>query len=70
LAKRIHRLLGQDGYTVLGVQKLLAEKRESEAAATPAPPPIAAPTPAIQHGGVSVSQLTALRDRLREALGA
>ena len=71
LARRIHRLLGQDGYTVRGVQKLLAEKRETgEAVAAPAPPPVTAPTPAIQHGGVSVSQLTALRDRLREALGA
>ena len=71
LARRIHRLLGQDGYTVRGVQKLLAEKRETgEAVAAPAPPPVTAPTPPIQHGGVSVSQLTALRDRLREALGA
>jgi len=70
LAKRIHRLLGQDGYTVRGVQKLLAEKRETEAVAAPASPPITDPTPAIQPGGVSVSQLTALRDRLREALGA
>ena len=26
LAKRIHRLLGQEGYTVRGVQKLLADK--------------------------------------------
>ena len=68
LAKRIHRLLGQDGYTVRGVQKLLAEKRETEDARS-SPPPPAAPTPAVQHGGVSVSQLTALRDRLRDALG-
>jgi DNA-binding transcriptional MerR regulator len=70
LARRIHRLLAQEGYTVRGVQKLLAEKRETEAVAASAPPPITDPTPAIQHGGVSVSQLTALRDRLREALGA
>ena len=69
LARRIHRLLGQDGYTVRGVQKLLAEKRETEEAVTPPPSPVAAPTPAVQHGGVSVSQLTALRDRLRDALG-
>jgi DNA-binding transcriptional MerR regulator len=68
LARRIHRLLGQDGYTVRGVQKLLAEKRETEEAVT-SPPSPAAPTPAVQHGGVSVSQLSALRDRLRDALG-
>jgi hypothetical protein len=41
---------------------LLADK---EAVAAPATLPIAAP----QQGGVSVSQLTALRDRLRDALG-
>ena len=70
LAKRIHHLLGQEGYTVRGVQKLLAEKRDAiETAATPAPlPPITAPSPGAQHGGVSVTQLTALRDRLKGAL--
>jgi DNA-binding transcriptional MerR regulator len=67
LAKRIHRLLGQDGYTVRGVQKLLAEKRETEPAPVPARP-VTAPAPAVQSAGVSVSQLTALRDRLKEAL--
>ena len=67
LARRIHRLLGQDGYTVRGVQKLLAEKREADEAVA-SPSPVTAPSPAIQHGGVSLSQLTALRDRLREAL--
>ena len=69
LAKRIHRLLGQDGYTVRGVQKLLAEKRDP-AAAEPltAPPPIAAPTPVAHHSGVGVGQLSALRDRLKAAL--
>jgi len=65
LARRIHRLLGQEGYTVRGVQKLLAEKRESAEAP---PPPITAPTPQVQHGGVSIAQLTALRERLKAAL--
>ena len=69
LAKRIHRLLGQDGYTVRGVQKLLADKRAIEEPAAPPPPPVVAPARLIQQGGVSVSQLTALRDRLRDALG-
>ena len=56
LARRIHRLLNEEGYTVRGVQKLLArEARAEEPAAAPAacrrsPPP----TPAIQHGGVDV----------------
>jgi len=69
LAKRIHRLLGQEGYTVRGVQKLLTERREAtETAAAPAPPPVASPMPAVQHGGVTRAQLTALRDRLRAAL--
>ena len=67
LARRIHRLLGQDGYTVRGVQKLLAEKREADEAVA-SPSTVTAPSPAIQHGGVSLSQLTALRDRLKEAL--
>jgi len=68
LAKRIHRLLGQEGYTVRGVQKLLAEKRESAETAPLPPPPITTPTPASQHGGVDIAKLAALRDRLRSAL--
>jgi hypothetical protein len=35
LARRIHALLNRDGYTVKGVQKLLAEGEEP----TPAPAP-------------------------------
>ena len=68
LVRRIHRLLGQDGYTVRGVQKLLAEKRETEAPASVPPRPVDAPAPTVPSGGVSVSQLSALRDRLRDAL--
>jgi len=69
LAKRIHRLLGQEGYTVRGVQKLLAEKRGAdEVSASSAPPPTTSPTPAVQHGGVDIAKLAALRDRLRSAL--
>ena len=69
LAKRIHRLLGQEGYTVRGVQKLLAEKRGAdEVSASSAPPPTTSPTPAVQHGGVDITKLAALRDRLRSAL--
>ena len=66
LVKRIHRLLGQDGYTIRGVQKLLAEKGKADE--TAAPLPTAAPNPDTQHGAVTRTQLTALRDRLRSAL--
>ena len=39
LARRIHRLLNQEGYTVRGVQKLLREK-DAPAPETPAPQPV------------------------------
>ena len=70
LARRIHRLLNQEGYTVRGVQKLLRER--SEAATAPAMTPTVltpdGPEPDEQPGGVDVFRLMALRDRLREAL--
>jgi DNA-binding transcriptional MerR regulator len=65
LAKRIHRLLGQEGYTVRGVQKLLAEKG---APADALPEAATIPAPALQHRGVTGAQLAAIRDRLRAAL--
>ena len=75
LARRIHRLLNQEGYTVRGVQQLLAAKSDSESdistAAIPAQPlpvaPVSAPEPA-QHFGVEVDRLILLRDRLAAAL--
>lgn len=43
LARRIHRLLNEEGYTIKGVQKLLAEG-EAKPDMSPAPaPPIALP---------------------------
>jgi DNA-binding transcriptional MerR regulator len=66
LARRIHRLLNQDGYTIRGVQQLLA-KGGSEAAAEPAPAP-AAPTPANQHDPFPVEELRQLRQALARAL--
>ena len=77
LVRRIHRLLGEDGYTVKGVQKLLRSK--SEASALPlAPPPAAAvpqslagfdaPVPAEQGSAFDLARLVSLRDRLAAAL--
>jgi DNA-binding transcriptional MerR regulator len=71
LARRIHRLLTEEGYTVRGVQKLLREKGQQPAelqprAAAPEPPPTGAGIE--EHAGVDVFRLIALRDRLVEAL--
>ena len=67
LAKRIHKLLEQDGYTIRGVQQLLsrggARRAEAAVAAT-------GPTPANQGEGPSADALRALRDRLARALEA
>ena len=63
LAKRIHRLLNQEGYTIRGVQQLLRKgaEPEDEAAAT-------APTPANQHAAFPGEQLRAIRRTLADAL--
>lgn len=58
LAKRIDRLLNHEGYTIRGVQKLLAEKAEETqpvAQAEVQPPAL-------------LAQLRAIRDELRSAL--
>lgn len=81
LARRIHRLLHEEGYTVKGVQKLLKEKRHDDGAEQPthvdSPPvrqesqPVArfdAPVPLDQGSGVDVFRLMALRNRLAAAL--
>jgi DNA-binding transcriptional MerR regulator len=71
LARKIHRLLNQEGYTVRGVQKLLREKGEPEAlpvSQMPASTPPAGPEPDEQQSGVDVFRLIALRNRLAEAL--
>ena len=79
LARRIHRLLNEEGYTVKGVQKLLREKGGAdEVQEAPLMPPPAAfvpqpesgidtPVPEEQ-GGVDIFRLIALRDRLAAAL--
>lgn len=67
LAHRIHRLLNQDGYTIRGVQQLLAGGAgdgEASEAAVAAP----APAPADQHSDYPGDALRALRKTLRDAL--
>ena len=71
LARRIHHLLGQEGYTVRGVQKLLRDKgaqavEVATAAASAARP--APPTGQDPGSGVDVFRLIELRDRLASAL--
>ncbi|HKT16294.1 MAG TPA: MerR family transcriptional regulator [Allosphingosinicella sp.] len=65
LAHRIHRLLNKDGYTIRGVQQLLAGGKNDDRI-EPAPDR-AAPVPANQHA-VPLDALRALRDQLADAL--
>lgn len=69
LARRIHRLLNQEGYTVRGVQKLLADGHAEERTPLPAPSSaIPVPPPSAEAGSVSAEDLRALRTRLVDAL--
>ena len=71
LARRIHRLLNEEGYTVRGVQKLLRDKAGDVLPDDiSSPPPAAAPAEptASAGGGVDVFRLIALRDRLVDSL--
>ena len=67
LARRIHRLLNEEGYTVKGVQKVLRTGSPGEEVV---PPPVAAPQPSIigTQSGVDVDRLKSLRARLASAL--
>jgi DNA-binding transcriptional MerR regulator len=68
LARRIHRLLNQEGYTVRGVQKVLRDKVDGaamEEPVQPAPAPAAYAAPALD-----ISALRRIRDRLSQALEA
>jgi DNA-binding transcriptional MerR regulator len=71
LARRIHRLLNQDGYTIRGVQQLLAggdgDGEPVEVAAT-APEPARAQS--SSRSAVPLEQLKAIRRTLAEALDA
>ena len=84
LAKRIHRLLNEEGYTIRGVQQLLRRGGGAESgagagadegpggaageAAGAAPMTAAAPTPANQHPPFPAEQLRSLRKLLADAL--
>ena len=72
LARRIHGLLSQDGYTIRGVQKLLADKAApaTPAAAQPVPAPVREAPPAAPAPSLDVDRLVHLRDRLSAALSA
>jgi len=67
LVHRIHRLLNQDGYTIRGVQQLLASGRSDEAAGEES---VAAtgPVPFAPHSAFPIEELRAIRRTLAEAL--
>ena len=70
LTKRIHRLLNQEGYTIRGVQQLLARGDGDSAPAlapVPAPAP-AASEPASRGSDFPVDELLAVRGLLAQAL--
>jgi DNA-binding transcriptional MerR regulator len=69
LARRIHSLLNQDGYTIRGVQQLLAKGRGgAEVGATVAEPrPTLAPA-ANQTRDFPLESLRAVRQQLADAL--
>jgi DNA-binding transcriptional MerR regulator len=68
LAHRIHRLLSKDGYTIRGVQQLLASGGSERGEG--AEPAVAAATaaPFASHPTVPVEELRAIRRLLAEAL--
>ena len=66
LLRKIHRLLNEDGYTVRGVQQLLAgPQADGESVQAPAPASLAAPPSAPPF---PVAELRAIRRALTEAL--
>jgi DNA-binding transcriptional MerR regulator len=73
LARKIHRLLTQDGYTVRGVQKLLRDKLGAVPLDMPAGQAVSiepAEVMTAAPAGVDVSRLIDLRNRLASALDA
>jgi DNA-binding transcriptional MerR regulator len=72
LARRIHRLLNEEGYTIRGVQQLLRRgggaAEADEGAAGEAAVGATGPIPANQHAPFPAEQLRALRKLLADAL--
>ncbi|MEA3030498.1 MAG: hypothetical protein QOG13_1823 [Sphingomonadales bacterium] len=68
LARRIHRLLNQEGYTIRGVQQLLRKGDGEGGAGAPVEAAAAAPPPPGQHDAFPAEALRALRQTLTEAL--
>jgi DNA-binding transcriptional MerR regulator len=68
LAHRIHRLLNRDGYTIRGVQQLLASGAAEEGDAGEAAVAATGPTPANQHAPFPLEALRAIRRTLAQAL--
>ena len=67
LAHRIHRLLNQDGYTIRGVQQLLAGGG-GEGEPGEAPVQATGPAPANQDSAFPLEALRAIRRTLAQAL--
>ena len=67
LAHRIHRLLEKDGYTIRGVQQLLASGASDGGDGAPIR---VAPTPATQQDPFPLQELREIRRRLADALAA
>jgi DNA-binding transcriptional MerR regulator len=78
LARRINRLLNEEGYTVKGVQKLLRSKTEAAEEPLILQPANVVPQPEYgvdtpipeEQGRIDVERLKALRHRLAAALDA
>ena len=75
LAKRIHRLLNTEGYTIRGVQQLLrrgnggaADGAIEDGAAGEQAVAATGPTPANQHAAFPTERLRAIRNFLADAL--
>ena len=71
LARRIHRLLSEEGYTVRGVQKLLRDRSAQAVEVATAVAVTVQSEPAVgqrEQGGVDVFRLIELRNRLASAL--
>jgi DNA-binding transcriptional MerR regulator len=74
LARRIHRLLNEEGNTVKGVQKLLKSKDVAEessgprAAAAPQRPQFLVRRSTAGQGSLDIDRLKSVRDQLAAAL--